>query len=194
MSIQVRKLVTFVERTEREMDQTLSAPAVRGWSAAVIANPYAGAFHADLSELIDAGEDLGGLLAAKCLAALGVGADAVQGFGKGAIVGENGEIEHAAALLHPRLGAPLRAVLGGGKALVPSSKKMGGVDVTLDIPLGHKDAAYVRTHFDAMEVRVADAPKADEILVAIALSLGGRPLARVGGLTHDQVVGADGLR
>jgi hypothetical protein len=109
-------------------------------------------------------------------------------------VGEDGELEHAAAILHPKLGAPVRRVLGKGAALIPSAKKRGGMGVPLDIPLGHKDAAFVRSHFDAMEVRVPDAPRAREIVVAIAVTDSGRPLARVGGLTKDQIKGEDGLR
>jgi hypothetical protein len=118
----------------------------------------------------------------------------VESYGKAAAVGEDGELEHAAAILHPKLGAPVRRVLGKGAALIPSAKKRGGMGVSLDIPLGHKDAAFVRSHFDAMEVRVPDAPRAREIVVAIAVTDSGRPLARVGGLTKDQIKGEDGLR
>src|SRR5919109_65807 len=110
-----------------------------------------------------------------------------------AAVGANGELEHAAAILHPKLGAPFRKVLGKGAALIPSSKKRGGPGVALDIPLGHKDAAFVRSHFDGMEVRVVDAPAADEIVVAVAVSDSGRPLPRVGGLRKGQIKGEDGL-
>jgi hypothetical protein len=110
------------------------------------------------------------------------------------MVGENGELEHAAALLHPKLGAPLRAAVEKGAALVPSSKKMGGPGQPLDIPLGHKQAAYVRSHFDGMEVRLNDAPRANEILIAVAVTDSGRPLPRVGGLTVDEIKGEDGLR
>ena len=110
------------------------------------------------------------------------------------LVGEAGELEHAAALLHPKLGAPLRAVIGGGRALVPSSKAIGRAGEILDVPLGHKDAAYVRSHFDGMRLRLPDAPRPNEIVVAVALQQTGRPLPRVGGLTHDQFVGEDGLR
>jgi hypothetical protein len=109
-------------------------------------------------------------------------------------VGENGELEHAAAILHPKLGAPFRNVLGKGAALIPSSKKRGGMGVVLDIPLGHKDAAFVRSHFDGMEVRVTDAPRANEIVVAVAVTTGGRPLPRVGGLKASEIKGEDGLR
>jgi Amino acid synthesis len=128
------------------------------------------------------------------VAALGVEPPAVESYGKAAIVGEAGELEHAAAILHPRLGKPLRAAVEKGAALVPSAKKTGGIGTAIDVPLGHKDAAYVRSHFDAMEVRVPDAPRAGEIVVAIVVTDAGRPRTRVGGLTKDQIEGKDGLR
>ena len=103
-------------------------------------------------------------------------------------------MEHAAAILHPKMGAPVRAALGKGPALIPSAKKSGGLGTPIDVPLGHKDAAFVRSHFDAVEVRVTDAPRAGEILVAIAITDSGRPLPRIGGLTKDQIKGEDGLR
>lgn len=189
-----RRLVTLVEETRTEMGRPVSPPARRAIAAAVIANPCAGRYVEDLSELIAMGEKLGRVLTEAALAALGCDPADIQSYGKAALVGEGGEIEHAAALLHPTFGAPMRAVLGGGKALVPSSKAMGGPGDWVDVPLGHKDAAYVRSHFDGMRLRLPDAPRAREIIVAAALQVGGRPAARVGGLTHDAVVGADGLR
>lgn len=194
MRAAIRKLVTLTETVEREMGRPVAPPARRAAAAAVIANPFAGRYAEDLTELIEIGAELGGLLAAEAIAALGGDPAAVQSYGKAALVGEAGELEHAAALLHPKMGAPLRAALGGGAALVPSSKKMGGIGQVLDIPLGHKDAAYVRSHFDGMEIRIADAPRPGEIVVAIALATGGRPLARVGGLSHAEAEGKDGLR
>ncbi len=128
------------------------------------------------------------------MAALGIAPGAVQSYGKAAIVGEDGELEHAAAILHPKLGAPLRQAVGGGAALVPSAKKRGGMGAAIDVPLGHKDAAYVRSHFDAMEIRVPDAPRRDEIVVAVVVTDGGRPLPRIGGLRADEIEGRDGLR
>ncbi|GGE53333.1 hypothetical protein GCM10011360_45180 [Primorskyibacter flagellatus] len=192
--MKLRKIITMVEETRTEMGVALPVPSRRALAAAVIANPFAGRYTDDLSDLIDTGAALGDLLAREALSALGCAAGDVQGYGKAALVGEAGELEHAAALLHPSLGAPLRAVLGGGKALVPSSKSMGGPGVVLDVPLGHKDAAYVRSHFDGMRVTIPDAPRAGEIVVAVALSLAGRPLPRVGGLRHEEMVGEDGLR
>jgi len=147
-----------------------------------------------LSELMDIGSELGALLGGMCVAALGIRPEAAQSFGKAAIVGENGEWEHAAAILHPKLGAPLRKEVEKGAALVPSVKKLGGPGTPIDVPLGHKDAAYVRSHFDGMEVRLADAPRANEILVAVAVTDSGRPFPRVGGLTTDEMTGEDGLR
>lgn len=194
MTARIRKLVTIMETVEREAGQVVSPPAVRVCCAAVIANPFAGRYVEDLSELIEIGAEMGSLLARRCLDLSGLKPDAIQSFGKAAMIGEAGEIEHAAAALHPSMGAPLREALGGGKALVPSSKKMGGPGDTLDVPLGHKDAAYVRSHFDGMPVRISDGPRANEILIAIALAPTGRPLPRVGGLTHDEVTGIDGLR
>lgn len=190
----IRKILTFVEETRTEMGRDVNPPTKRAAAAAVIENPFAGKYVEDLTELMDIGEELGGLLTERAVAALGILGTSVESYGKAAAVGENGELEHAAALLHPKLGAPVRKALGKGAALIPSSKKRGGIGVPLDIPLGHKDAAFVRSHFDGMEIRVADAPRANEIVVAIAVSDSGRPLARVGGLTKDQIKGEDGLR
>ena len=190
----IRKIVTVVEETHREIGRDISPPTRRAAAVAVIANPFAGAYHEDLEELMAVGEELGGLLGRKCVEALGITPAEAQSYGKAAMVGENGELEHAAAILHPRLGKPLRAEVEKGAALVPSSKKMGAMGQPLDVPLGHKDAAYVRSHFDGMEVHINDAPRADEIMVAIAVTDSGRPLPRVGGLTPDEAKGEDGLR
>ncbi len=194
MKTHIRKLATFVEETKTEMGRTVDPPTRRAAAVAVIQNPCAGRYIEDLSELMTIGEELGELLTLRAVAALGIPATSVESYGKAAAVGENGEIEHAAAILHPKLGAPLRKVLGKGAALIPSSKKRGGMGVVLDVPLGHKDAAFVRSHFDGMEVRINDAPRANEIIVAVAVTDSGRPLARVGGLTKDQIKGEDGLR
>ena len=190
----IRKIVTVVEEVLTEMGQPVSPPTRRAAAIAVIENPLAGRYQADLEDLMQIGEELGGLLGEKCVAALGISPAEAQSYGKAALVGENGELEHAAAILHPRRGAPLRAAVEKGAALVPSNKKRGPMGHPLDVPLGHKDAAYVRSHFDGMEVRVTDAPRADEILVAVAVTDSGRPLPRVGGLTHEEAEGKDGLR
>lgn len=194
MKARIRKLATFVEETREEMSRPVDPPLRKAAAVAVIENPYAGKYVEDLSELIAIGEELGELLTQRAVAALGIPGPNAESYGKAAAVGEDGELEHAAAILHPKLGTPVRKVLGKGAALIPSSKKRGGLGVVLDIPLGHKDAAYVRSHFDAMEVRLNDAPRANEIMVAIAVTTCGRPLARVGGLTKDQIKGEDGLR
>jgi hypothetical protein len=190
----IRKIVTFVEETHTEMGQPVNPPTRRAAAVAVIENPFAGKFVQDLSELMEIGEELGALLTERAVAALGIPGASAESYGKAAAVGENGELEHAAAILHPKLGTPIRKVLGKGAALIPSSKKRGGPGIPFDIPLGHKDAAFVRSHFDGMEIRVNDAPRANEILVAIAVTDSGRPLPRVGGLTKDQIKGQDGLR
>ena len=194
MSAKIRKIIVTVEETLTEMGRPIDPPTRKAVAAAVIENPFAGRYVEDLTPLMDIGAELGGLLGARAVAALGIRPDQAQSYGKAAMVGEDGELEHAAALLHPKLGAPLRVAVDKGAALVPSSKKRGGPGQDLDIPLGHKDAAYVRSHFDGVEIRVNDAPRAGEILVAVAVTDSGRPLPRVGGLTHEQAEGKDGLR
>jgi hypothetical protein len=194
MAAEIRKLIVTVEETRREMGRAVEPPARRALAIAVIANPYAGRYVEKLDELVDIGEELGGLLGTKCVQALGIRPGEAESYGKAAIVGEAGELEHAAAILHPKLGAPLRKAVEKGAAIVPSAKKVGGPGTPIDVPLGHKDAAYVRSHFDAIEARVADAPRANEIVVAVAVSASGRPLARVGGLQKHEIRGEDGLR
>jgi hypothetical protein len=194
MAIKLRKLIVQVDETRIEMGQTIDPPARRAVAIAVIDNPYAGRYEAKLDALIEAGEELGALLGNKCVEALGIRPGDAQSYGKAAIVGEAGELEHAAAILHPKLGAPLRAAVEKGAALVPSAKKMGTLGTAIDVPLGHKDAAFVRSHFDAIEARVADAPRANEIVVAVAVTASGRPLPRIGGLQASEIKGEDGLR
>ena len=194
MAAVIRKLVVLLDETRREAGRDLPRPIRRAVACAVIANPFAGRYEEDLSELVAQGEALGALLAERAIAALGIPGEQVESFGKAAVVGEAGELEHAAALLHPRMGAPVRAALGKGPALIPSAKKSGGPGTAIDVPLGHKDAAFVRSHFDAIEARVPDAPRAREILLCLALTDGGRPLPRIGGLTTGEIVGQDGLR
>ena len=190
----IRKISVFLDETHKEMGKTISPPTRRAAAVAVIENPYAGAFSEDLETLMQIGEELGELLGQRAVQALGIEPSAAQSYGKSAMVGENGELEHAAAILHPRLGKPLRAAVEKGAALVASSKKMGSMGQVLDVPLGHKEAAYVRSHFDGMEVSINDAPRANEILVAVAVTDSGRPLPRVGGLEHADAEGKDGLR
>jgi hypothetical protein len=192
--MKIRKFVTITDEILVEMGQPVVPSTRRAAAIAVIANPFAGRFEADLSALIETGARLGELLTQRAVAALGLAPEAAESYGKAAVVGEAGEIEHAAAILHPKLGAPMRAVLGGGAALVPSAKKRGTLGSVIDVPLGHRNAAYVRSHFDAMAVSIADAPRASEILVAVVVTDGGRPLARVGGLSKTDIHGEDGLR
>lgn len=194
MSANIRKLIVQVDEVRKEMGQTIDPPTRRAVAIAVIENPYAGRYSESLDDLIAIGEELGALLGRKAVAALGIAPGDAQSYGKAAIVGENGELEHAAAILHPKLGAPLRAAVEKGAALVPSAKKRGTLGTAIDVPLGHKDAAFVRSHFDAMEARVSDAPRADEIVVAVAVTDSGRPLPRIGGLQHGEIEGKDGLR
>lgn len=194
MKADIRKTMVLVEETLKEIGKTIDPPTRRAVAIAVIANPHAGVYVEDLEELMEIGAELGDLLGRKAVAALGVDPSETESYGKAALVGENGELEHAAAILHPKLGAPLRKAVEKGAALVPSSKKRGGPGTSLDVPLGHKDAAYVRSHFDGIEVRIPDAPGANEILVAVAVTDSGRPLPRVGGMTVDEVKGEDGLR
>ena len=190
----LRKLVTVVEEIHLEMGHGIVPPTRKAAAVAVIENPFAGRYEEDLEPLMTIGEYLGGLLGERCVAALGIAPGQVESYGKAALVGVDGELEHGAAILHPRMGAPLRRVVERGAALIPSSKKRGGPGQVLDIPLGHKDAAYVRSHFDGMEVQVSDAPRAGEIVVAIAVTDSGRPRPRVGGLRKEEITGEDGLR
>jgi hypothetical protein len=194
VSAEIRKLVVFVEEVRSEMGQAVSPPTRKAAAVAVIRNPFAGRYVADLQPLMDMGAELGGLLGRKCVEALRISPSQAESYGKAAMVGEDGELEHAAAILHPSMGKPLREAVEKGAALVPSSKKRGGPGQVLDIPLGHKDAAYVRSHFDGMEVWLNDSPRAGEIMVAVAVTDSGRPLARVGGLKANEIEGRDGLR
>ena len=194
MPAKIRKIIVQTDEIRVEMGREVVPPVRKALAMAVIENPCAGRYVENLDELVAIGEELGALLGARCVAALGIEPGQAHSYGKAAIVGEAGELEHAAAILHPKLGAPLRVAVEKGAALVPSSKKIGGLGAAIDVPLGHKDAAYVRSHFDAMEARVADAPRANEIVVAIVVTDSGRPLARIGGLQVSEIKGVDGLR
>ena len=194
MTARIRKIAVNIEETHQEMGKSISPATRKAVAVAVIENPFAGTYVEDLSDLMEIGAELGALLGRKCIEALGISPSEAESYGKSAMVGENGELEHAAAILHPKLGAPLRKEVEKGAALVPSSKKMGGPGQVLDVPLGYKDAAYVRSHFDGIEVRLNDAPRANEIMIAVAVTDSGRPLPRVGGLSAEDAVGQDGLR
>jgi Amino acid synthesis len=188
----IRKMLTVVEDTLQEGGQDIKPPARKAAAVAVIDNPFAGRFAEDLAELIDFGAMLGQVLGERAVRALGVAPGDVESYGKAAIVGENGELEHAAAILHPKFGAPLRVVVEKGSAIIPSAKKRGGMGTPIDVPLGYKDDAWVRSHFDAMEIRVPDAPRANEIVVAVVVTDSGRPGARTGGPTVAEAKARDG--
>ncbi len=194
MKASIRKIIVQTDETHIEMGENVSPPTRRAVACAVIENPFAGRYEKDLSLLTEIGVELGDLLTRRCLAALGIAGGEAESFGKAAIVGDGGELEHAAAILHPKMGTPVRAALVKGPALIPSAKKMGGMGTAIDVPLGHKDAAFVRSHFDAVEARVPDAPRRGEIVVAIAITDSGRPLPRIGGLQKHEIKGEDGLR
>ncbi len=189
----IRKIVTIVEDTFSDGQKVAAKPVRKVAVLGVIKNPFAGVYQEDLTALIDFSEEFGKVLSDRAVEALGPGRE-IHSYGKAAIVGEKGELEHAAALLHPKLGTPLRNAVGGGKAIIPSVKKLGRMGDEIDIPLHYKDAAFVRSHFDGMTVSVNDAPKSDEILLAVAVTDGGRPNPRVGGLKAEEAKKEDGLR
>ena len=192
--MEVRKYVTIIEETLMEGGKGVEFPTRKAAAIAVIKNPFAGRYVEKLDSLIDIGEALGGILGKKAVEALKITPEKAESYGKAAIVGVDGELEHAAAILHPKLGTPLRDAVGGGKAIIPSAKKMGGPGTEIDVPLHYKDAAFVRSHFDAMTVRVQDAPRSDEIVVAIVVTDSGRPHPRIGGLKKEEAKKEDGLR
>lgn len=185
------RIRTIVDVIHAEGFRDLARPLRRVAAGAVIRNPFAGRYVEDLSELYAAGAELGKLLGETAVAQL---QGEAHSYGKAAIVGMSGELEHAAALMHPSLGAPLRQAVGGGRAIIPSAKKLGGPGATIDVPLHHKDEMYARSHFDAIAFRIDDAPAPDEIVVIVAVTDGGRPHARVGGLQLSDTAGGDGLQ
>ena len=192
--MEVRKYVTIVEEILSEGGRPMTPPGKKAAAVAVIKNPFAGTYEEDLTPLMDIGEQLGGILGKMAVDALGIKPEEAEGYGKGAIVGENGEREHAGAIMHPKLGKPFRDAVGGGKALIPSAKKVGGMGTEIDVPTHYKDAAFVRSHFDAMAVRIDDAPRADEIVVALVVTNCGRPHPRIGGLKIEEAKKEDGLK
>ncbi len=178
--MEIRKLVTIVEETRRELGRPVEPATRQAAAVAVIVNPYAGVYDEELEELQQAGAELGGLLVQRAIDALGIDGASVNSYGKAAIVGERGEREHAAAVMHPRMGRPVREIVGPARSVMPSTKKIGGPGTVIDCPLHHKDEIWTFSHFDAMQVSVADAPRADEIVVVVAVSDSGRPFHRVG--------------
>ncbi len=191
--VKIRKIVVTVEETRHEGGPAPATPNLRGAVLAVIENPFAGRYVEDIQPFMKDLEPLGLKMARRLIAALGGSPSAIEAYGKGAIVGEAGELEHG-ALWHAPGGYGMRQVLGDTKAIVPSTKKVGGPGTRLDVPMGHVNAAYVRSHFDAMEVGLADAPRAGEIVYALVMSTGPRVHTRAGGLEASQVTGQDGLR
>ncbi len=188
----VRKYALTVEEIYHEGGKPTAAPLKKGVILAVIENPYAGRYHEDIAGFMKDLEPLGVAMAKRLAEALG-GSQVVEGYGKGAIVGQAGELEHG-ALWHVPGGYAMREILGDAKAIVPSTKKVGGPGARLDVPVTHINASYVRSHFDAMEVGIADAPRAGEIVLALVMTTGARIHARVGGLKAEDIKGEDGLR
>lgn len=191
---EIRKMYTIIEETHADGVKALENPTRKAAAVAVFKNPFVDKYQEDLSLLYSWSEELGEVLTKKAVAALGIEPEQAESYGKGAIVGERGELEHCAALMHPALGKPMRANVGGGKSLIPSAKKLGYPGVAIDVPVHFKDAAFVRSHFDAMEVRVPDAPRADELVLIAVVTDSGRPFPRVGGLKIDEAKCEDGLR
>jgi hypothetical protein len=177
--LDVRKVVVQLEETSREAGRRVEPPTRKVVAAAAIANPYAGRYVDELTPLYALGAEVATLLARKAMDALAVEPSAVSAYGKGAVVGTDGELEHAAAILHPRFGAPVRAAVEHGEDIIPSTKKVGAPGSTLVMPLTNKDDIWSFDEMDAAELTVPDAPRADEILVCLALAVGGRPLRRV---------------
>ena len=190
--IAVRKYAVTVEEIFHEGGPAAAVPLKRGAALAVIANPYAGRYVEDIQGFMDDLKPFGLQMAQRLLAAMGGDARAIQGYGKGAIVGAAGELEHG-ALWHVPGGYAMRELLGDAKAIVPSTKKVGGPGTRLDIPVTHVNASYVRSHFDAFEIGITDAPRA-ELLFALVMTTGPRIHARVGGLKASEIKGEDGLR
>ena len=190
--VAVRKLVIAVEEVRHDNGPPLPVPLLRGSAAAVLRNPYAGRYVADIQPMMEALKPLGREMAARLVEALG-GAGRIEAYGKGALVGLAGELEHG-ALWHVPGGYGMRDLLEGSHAIVPSTTKIGAAGAAIDIPIHHRVAAYVRSHFDSLEVRVADSPRPDELMLVIAMTTGPRPHARVGGLRADEIAKFDGQR
>ena len=191
--VRIRKRVVTVEVIFHEGGPVADKPQRRAAALAVIHNPFAGNFVQEIAGFMEDLNPLGLDMAKALVSALGGDPKAVEGYGKGAIVGESGELEHG-ALWHVPGGYAMREILGGAKAIVASTKKVGGPGTRLDVPITHINASYVRSHFDAMEVGIPDAPRADELVLALVMTTGPRVHARVGGLKASEIKGEDGLR
>jgi len=193
LEVKVRKFLISVEEIFHEGGPVAAQPHRRASALAVIANPFAGKYHEQIQPFMDVLKPLGVELASRLVAVLGGDPKAVEGYGKAAIVGSAGEIEHG-ALWHAPGGYAMRELLGDAKAIVPSTKKVGGPGTRIDVPITHINASYVRSHFDAMEAGVADAPRADEMVLVLVMTTGPRVHARAGGLEAKEITGKDGLR
>lgn len=189
----IRKIALFTEEIFHEGGPVAKQPRRRAAALAVVRNPFAGHYVEELQPAMDVLKPLGLLLTDRLIEALGADPKAIDSYGKGAIIGTAGEIEHG-ALWHVPGGYAMRERLGGAKAIVPSAMKVGGFGASLDVPLGHTNAAYVRSHFDAMTVCAVDGPRPDEIVFALAMAVGGRIHDRMGGLAADGITAWDGLR
>ncbi len=193
MQVKIRKTQIVLEEIFHEGGPVAAKPVRRGAILSVIKNPFAGSYHEEIQEFMTTLEPLGAEMAARLIAAMGASGDEIESYGKGAIVGEAGELEHG-ALWHVPGGYAMRDAVTSSKAIVPSAKKVAGPGARIDIPLTHANASYVRSHYDAMELGIPDAPRSDEIVLILAMSIGGRVHSRVGGLGVEDVKGEDGLR
>jgi hypothetical protein len=193
LTVEVRKIVSHVEDIRHDGGPPLAAPLKKGWVAAVIKNPFAGRYEPEVAFMMEELKPLGLECSKRLVAALGGDAGVVEAYGKGSLIGAAGEIEHG-ALWHVPGGYAMRELLGKALAIVPSAAKMGALGASIDIPIHHKDACYVRSHFDAVTVCVPDAPRADEMMFVLAMSTGGRPHARMGGLQASEISKWDGQR
>jgi hypothetical protein len=193
VEIKIRKFHTLIDETWHEGGPVTDTPIRAAAVLAIVENPYAGRYEPDITPMMEALKPLGLEMSKRLIDVLGGNPAAIESYGKGAIVGEAGELEHC-ALWHVPGGYAMRELLGDAAAIVPSAVKVGGMGARLDVPLGHINAAYVRSHFSAMEVGVNDAPRANEIAFALAMTTGGRIHERVGGLRVDEITGKDGLR
>lgn len=193
MSVEVRKIVSNAEEIRHDGGPPLNRPHLKAWVAAVIRNPFAGRYVPEIAGMMDELKPLGLECSKRLVAALGGDVSIIEAYGKGSLVGQAGELEHG-ALWHVPGGYAMRELLGKALAIVPSTTKVGGMGAPIDIPIHHKDAAYVRSHFDSVTAIVPDAPRADEIVFVLAMTTGGRPHARVGGLQVSEISKWDGQR
>jgi Amino acid synthesis len=193
MRIEIRRLLSFVDHKQVEAGRRHEQPLRRVAAVAIVANPYAGRYVEDLSELVEASVEVGVVLAR--LAVEAMGSHPIESYGKGGVVGLGGELEHSNAMLTTTFAAPLREAVGGALSWVPSFTKLAAPGSTIDVPLAHKDALYVRSHYDGVSVALpSDAPAADEVALIVCLANRGRLNARVGGLASKDIAGKDGLR